>query len=188
MKITESRKCRARARKISVNIIAGLACLLLPFGQIGSIRSERAVWLGFISYLAYYLLFCSLPDKRCLSPGMCLYRYHVMMTLHFLNDVANDAESTKKSKITSLSLVWRVKQWVNWYIEYQVRVFWYQVYQARLWERMLNRSASLAMSTSIPKALPCKFDIKRHSPSILYVLGLKLWHHLLHTPSCCRMD
>ena len=29
------------------------------------------------------------------------YLYLVMMTLHFLNDVANDAESTQKSKITS---------------------------------------------------------------------------------------
>ena len=29
----------------------------------------------------------------------CLYQ--VMMTLHFLSDVANDAESTQKSKITS---------------------------------------------------------------------------------------
>ena len=29
----------------------------------------------------------------------CLYQ--VMMTLHFLNDVANDTESTYKSKITS---------------------------------------------------------------------------------------
>ena len=34
---------------------------------------------------------------------------------------------------------------------------------------MLNRSASLAMSTSILKALPGKLDIKRHSPSILYL-------------------
>ena len=34
---------------------------------------------------------------------------------------------------------------------------------------MLNRSASLAMSTSVLKALPGKFDIKRHSPSILFV-------------------
>ena len=31
---------------------------------------------------------------------------------------------------------------------------------------MLNRSASLAMSTCVLKALPGKFDIKRHSPSI----------------------
>ena len=29
------------------------------------------------------------------------YLYQVMMTLHFLNDIANDAESTQKSKITS---------------------------------------------------------------------------------------
>ena len=35
---------------------------------------------------------------------------------------------------------------------------------------MLNRSASLAMSTRVLKALPGKLDIKRHSPSILYIL------------------
>ena len=29
------------------------------------------------------------------------YLYQVMMTLHFLSDVANDAESTQKSKIMS---------------------------------------------------------------------------------------
>ena len=34
---------------------------------------------------------------------------------------------------------------------------------------MLNRSASLAMSTSVLKTLPGKLYIKRHSPSILYV-------------------
>ena len=38
-----------------------------------------------------------LPDKHCLSHGMCLYQ--VMMTLHFLNDVAYDAESTKNRKL-----------------------------------------------------------------------------------------
>ena len=37
---------------------------------------------------------------------------------------------------------------------------------------MLNHSASLAMSTSILKALPGKLDIKRHSPSILYLPDL----------------
>ena len=37
---------------------------------------------------------------------------------------------------------------------------------------MLNRSASLAMSTCVLKALPGKLDIKRHSPSILYLLVL----------------
>ena len=33
---------------------------------------------------------------------------------------------------------------------------------------MLNRSASLAVSTRILRALPGKLDIKRHSPSISY--------------------
>ena len=37
---------------------------------------------------------CTLPDKRCLSYSMCLYQ--AMMTLHFFNDIANDAESTQK--------------------------------------------------------------------------------------------
>ena len=41
---------------------------------------------------------------------------------------------------------------------------------------MLNRSASLAMSTSVLKALPGKLDIKRHSPSILY---MSCYHHFL---------
>ena len=34
---------------------------------------------------------------------------------------------------------------------------------------MLNRSASLGMSTCVLKALPSKLDIKRHSPSILHL-------------------
>ena len=34
---------------------------------------------------------------------------------------------------------------------------------------MLNRSASLALSTSVLEAFPGKLDIKRHSPSILYL-------------------
>ena len=35
---------------------------------------------------------------------------------------------------------------------------------------MLNRLASLVMSTSVLKALPGKLDIKRHSSSNLYVI------------------
>ena len=38
---------------------------------------------------------------------------------------------------------------------------------------MLNRSASLAMSTSVLKALPGKLDIKRHLPSILYLFSVQ---------------
>ena len=44
--------------------------------------------------LHYFMLTALLPDKRCLSHGMCLYQ--VMMTLHFLNDGANDPESPQQ--------------------------------------------------------------------------------------------
>ena len=43
---------------------------------------------------------------------------------------------------------------------------------------MLNRSASLAMSTCVLKALPGKLDIKRHSPSILYIFVVGLTMNL----------
>ena len=80
------------------------------------------------------------------------------MTLHFLNDIANDAESTHKKYVIIASLKSET-----------MGVFRYQVYQARLRERMLNCSANLAMSTSVLKALPGKLDIERHSPSNLYL-------------------
>ena len=41
---------------------------------------------------------------------------------------------------------------------------------------MLNRSASLMMSTSVLKALPGKLDIKKHSPCILF---LSFWYTTL---------
>ena len=44
---------------------------------------------------------------------------------------------------------------------------------------MLNRSASLAMSTSVLKAEPDKLDIKRHSPSIIYVYDVIINNDLL---------
>ena len=53
-------------------------------------------------------------------------------------------------------------------------------------ERLLNCSASLAMSTSILKALPGKLDIKRHPPSILYIhmqlVPLSRLFHLFCSP------
>ena len=91
------------------------------------------------------------------------------MTLHFLNDVANDAESTQKSIITSYSLVLRIIYRIpgsrlllsslpgsasRTHVESLGKP------QARLRERMLNRSASLAMSTSVLEALPGKLGTK----------------------------
>ena len=52
--------------------------------------------INIINYYSYQLHHSTLPDKRSLSQGMCLYQ--VMMTLHFLNDVAYDAESTQNKK------------------------------------------------------------------------------------------
>ena len=40
---------------------------------------------------------------------------------------------------------------------------------------MLNRSANLAMSTSVLKALPGKLDIKRHSPSTVFSINMVLF-------------
>ena len=61
--------------------------------------SGSGVVLDFISYLSYQLHCCTLPDKRCLSHGMLPLSGHDDVAL--LNDVANDAESTYKSKMTS---------------------------------------------------------------------------------------
>ena len=47
-----------------------------------------------------------------------------------------------------------------------------QDFQAGLWKCMLNRSASLAMSTSVLKALPGKLDIKRHLPRVFSIYWL----------------
>ena len=42
---------------------------------------------------------------------------------------------------------------------------------------MLNCSASLAMSTCVLKTLPGKLDIKRYSPSILYIYPDEVPHN-----------
>ena len=63
---------------------------------------------------------CTLPDKRCLSQGMCLYQ--VMMTMHFLNDVANEAGSTKAKNYMKIASL-KSETMGKLFIEYQVRVF-----------------------------------------------------------------
>ena len=75
------------------------------------------------------------------------------MTLHFLNDVTNDAESTQKIEnyviIASLKSETMGKL-IN-------RIPGSRLLLPRLRERMLNRSAILAMSTSILK--PCLVNL-----------------------------
>ena len=96
------------------------------------------------------------------------------MTLQFLYDVANDAVSTQKSKLrhnrkfeeclTMGKLINRIPG---------SRLLISSLPGSAL-KSMLNRSASLAMSTSVLKALPDKLDIKRHSPSILYLYNMDM--------------
>ena len=52
---------------------------------------------------------------------------------------------------------------------------------------MLNRSASLAMSTSVLKALPGKLDIKRHSPRILFCI-VSFAHVFAYTLASLSLD
>ena len=53
--------------------------------------------------------------------------------------------------------------------ECNVSVFWYQVYQVRLCERLLTWRGLLSDSTCVLKAEPGKLDIKRHEPGILFI-------------------
>ena len=48
-------------------------------------------------------------------------------------------------------------------------VFWYQVYQARLWERLLTSRGLPSDSTCVLKAEPGKLDIKIREPGILFI-------------------
>ena len=53
--------------------------------------------------------------------------------------------------------------------EYKVSVFWYQVYQARLLERLLTSWGLPSDSTCVLKAEPGKLDIKIREPGILFI-------------------
>ena len=53
---------------------------------------------------------------------------------------------------------------------------------------MLNRSASLAMSTCVLKALPGKLDIIIHSPSIIYVFSLIICNIDTLSDTYCIID
>ena len=50
--------------------------------------------------------------------------------------------------------------------------FQYQLYQARLWERLLTWRSMLSDLTSVLKAEPGKLDIKRREPGILFIVSL----------------
>ena len=61
---------------------------------------ERPELLDITSYQSPLVL-TELFQRNLINVSyLACYLYQVMMTLHFLNDVANDAESTLKLKIT----------------------------------------------------------------------------------------
>ena len=92
------------------------------------------------------------------------------MALHFLNDIANEAESTKSDNYVIMACLKS---------ETMGKLI-YRIPGECLLISSLPGSASRTRvellckprdSTSILKALLAKLDIKRHSPSILYLSG-----------------
>ena len=64
---------------------------------------------------------------------------------------------------------WKSHTTADIYREYQVWLFWNQIYQAQLQKCMLNCLPELHGSISVLKALPSKLDIKRFEPDILFI-------------------
>ena len=94
------------------------------------------------------------------------------MTLHFLNDVANDAESTQKPKnyvkIASLKSE-TMGQLINRIPGSHILISSLPGSTLRTHVESLGKPRDVNI---VLKALPGKLDIKRHSPSILYVRTL----------------
>ena len=69
----------------------------------GISSSTRPTYKSEYLYLSVTLILTELFQHNLINVSYLTasYLYQVMMTLHFLNDVANDVESTQKSTITS---------------------------------------------------------------------------------------
>ena len=99
------------------------------------------------------------------------------MTLHiFLNGIVIDIESTQKIDnyilyVIIASLKSETTNHANRKPDSPLLISSLPGSASRMHVESLG---SLAMSTSVLKALPGKLDIKRHSPSILYILCLYL--------------
>ena len=59
--------------------------------------------------------------------------------------------------------------WLWYFLIILTYYFWYQVYQARLWECLLTWLSLPSDSTCVLKAEPGKTDIKRRTPCILFI-------------------
>ena len=84
-------------RFVFLNEIGKLICILVKISDYSAV-----IWQD-IQYYQSPLILSELFQHNLINVSYltACYLYQVMMTLHFLNDVANDAESTQKSKITS---------------------------------------------------------------------------------------
>ena len=101
------------------------------------------------------------------------------MTLHFFNEVTNDAGSTQKSIITLIitslksELTYKL---INRIPGSRLLILSLPGSALRMHVESLGKPRD---STSILKALPGKLDIKRHLPSILYLSGYHILYHML---------
>ena len=79
-----------------------MSLLLLNVNMSGFMFSE-CMYLSQMQFYQSLLILTELFQHNLINVSYltACYLYQVMMTLHFLNDVANDAESTQKRKITS---------------------------------------------------------------------------------------
>ena len=98
----------------------------------------------------------ALPHDAELVCSMCLWYFLVMLTYFIINCT----------------------------IDYQVCVFWCQVYQVWLLRMHVESWGKPGDSISVLKTLPHKLDIKRHSPNFLYNWGKLKWLtlHSIITP------
>ena len=81
-------------------ILANVCIILIMFVWFDALRPSKQFYQS-------PLILTELSQNNLINVSYltACYLYQVMMTLHFLNDIANDVELTQKSKIT---LVWRV--------------------------------------------------------------------------------
>ena len=83
---------------VNNSISANHCCII----HVHNYYFDFALWLNILAYQSPLILTEQFQHNLInVSYLMACYLYQVMMTLHFLNDVANDVESTKKLKTTS---------------------------------------------------------------------------------------
>ena len=94
--------CLNTSRICGKNLVSRI--ILAPTPVASATFCSKVVVVLLLNYcLSVTLILTELFQHNLINVSylMACYLYQVMMTLHFLYDVANDAESTQKSKNTS---------------------------------------------------------------------------------------